>query len=254
MTWSYITNEMGRMEGTFNHCFFKNGWDGIYPSGDAISITLNDCEVEVDPTFTGSFPHGIKASLGAKVWFNRGTMTFRTNAVNGGYAAVVQADGPATQYITGQPIRTEVHLDGPVVYNTNSAAILLDAPVGAVSGWFVDASNMVSTVLGSYPLATFASSSNAFFLANDYADFTATTNVSITNLTGVGVGQYRWGTLRVTNSSGGTIAVFTTAPFANPPIGSASSNGLQLASGKVGFFSYAAVMGRWTNYSCAVQQ
>jgi hypothetical protein len=253
MTWSYVTNEMGRMVGTFDRCFFANKWDGIYPSGDAIELTFNNCTVDVDPTFTGTLPHGIKANLGAKVWFNNGKMIFRTNALNGGYSAVVQADSTNAQYITGQLLTTQVILDGPTIYNTNSATIPIDAPVGSVAGWYVDASNLVSTVLSSYPQGSFASSSNTLALKNDFVEFTATTNVSVTNVSGQGVGQYVWGTLFVSNSSAGTIAGFVTAPNARP-IGSLTTNGLAIPPGKMGVFSFVSLFGKWTNFCNAVQQ
>ena len=101
-------------------------------------------------------------------------------------------------------------------------------------------------------VASFASATNTFTLANDSAQIVSDTDVSITNVLGQIAGQYRWGTLWISNSAASAItARYSTA---GRKIGSSTTNALSIAAGKLGMFSLECLGTSWTNYASAAEQ
>jgi len=148
------------------------------------------------------------------------------------------------------------------VFTTNSAIVIqyvsLNTNVSPFSvvqsnGWFTVNSasssdtNRIKWGIGSvvpqlvssnmtYASLTWAGPTNTLALANSYSLYTATTNFNITNVSGGVSGQANWQVLTVSNSTAGYITGYVSVASARA-IGSASTNALGLAAGKLGVFS-----------------
>jgi hypothetical protein len=93
--------------------------------------------------------------------------------------------------------------------------------------------------------------SNAISLNNSYQLFVTSTNVSITNVSGLVSGEMRWTTLVLSNSASTPITNYVSAPCR--AIGASTTNSLAIPAAKVGIFSFLGG-NNITNFSTVVQQ
>lgn len=117
--------------------------------------------------------------------------------------------------------------------------------VGTFDGSTLTNINATNTVFHLTTLPTLTT--NTLVVKNGATYIDADYNVAVTNI--IIAGQRE--TLVVSNHSASTIAAFVTT--ASRKIGSVTSNGMQIAAGKFGYFSFDVNSGKWTNYAAAVE-
>lgn len=117
--------------------------------------------------------------------------------------------------------------------------------VGTFDGSTLTNINSTNTVFHLTTLPTLTT--NTLVIKNGETYIDADYNVAVTNI--IIAGQRE--TLVVSNHSASTIAAFVTT--ASRKIGSVTSNGIQIAAGKFGYFSFDVNSGKWTNYAAAVE-
>ena len=133
----------------------------------------------------------------------------------------------------------------------NSVAVTMTNGANSFTGNGGELTNLNATNVV-YTMNTFASASNTLTLNNGYWLLQTSGNGAITNVIGQIASQPVWSTLWVSNSSGSAITFSYTA--AGMAIGSATTNQLSIAAGKMGAVSVFGYGSAFTNYCTAAQQ
>lgn len=143
---------------------------------------------------------------------------------------------------------------------TNSSGTWFSVPRGwmfesnavvPISGRWTNYDNLTVTNLVLIP-QTWAGPTNTLELSGGYKTYTSSTDVAVTNLSGVVSGEVNWATLAVSNSAASAIVVRNTVGATVRLQGTGSTNALTVPAGKVGFMEFFTV--GHTNLFSTVQQ
>lgn len=117
------------------------------------------------------------------------------------------------------------------------------------AGWFGN----YSSTNNQYFLSTWPGPTNTLTMANTYVHYSETAPTSITNLGNVLANQYQWETIVISNSTAASVTQWCTVP-AIRFFGTQSTNGLVVAAGKAGIWSFQTIGQVMSNCVNAAQQ